>query len=66
MLRTYLLLRPAPGSLEALVSYYRDHDVIGAAVPYGRKLANWPTPRRTPLPLPSFPYGPRRRATPDG
>jgi hypothetical protein len=38
MLRTYLLLRPAPGSLEALVSYYRDHDVIGAAVPYGLQI----------------------------
>jgi heme-degrading monooxygenase HmoA len=35
MLRTYLLLRPAPNSLEALVQYYRDKDVIAAAVPYG-------------------------------
>lgn len=38
MLRTHLLLRPAPGSLEALVSYYRDNDVIGAAVPYGLQI----------------------------
>jgi|GEM_PF-6317342 len=38
MLRTYLLLRPAPGSLEALVSYYLDNDVIGAAVPYGLQI----------------------------
>jgi hypothetical protein len=35
MIRTYLLLRPAPDSLETLIAYYRDHDVIGAAVPYG-------------------------------
>ncbi|MFF2840651.1 antibiotic biosynthesis monooxygenase family protein [Paenarthrobacter sp. NPDC057981] len=35
MICTYLLLRPAPESLEALVTYYRDHDVIGAALPYG-------------------------------
>lgn len=38
MIRTYLLLRPAPDSLEALVAYYRDHDVIGAAAPYGLQL----------------------------
>jgi quinol monooxygenase YgiN len=38
MLRTYLLFRPAPGSLDALVSYYRDNDVIGAAVPYGLQI----------------------------
>lgn len=38
MLRTFLLLRPAPNSLEALVGYYRDKDVIGAAVPYGLQL----------------------------
>lgn len=35
MLRTYLLLRPAPNSLEALVEYYKNRDVLGAAVPYG-------------------------------
>ena len=35
MLRTYLLLRPALNSLELLVEYYRDNNVIGAAVPYG-------------------------------
>ncbi|BCW84077.1 hypothetical protein NicSoilE8_17500 [Arthrobacter sp. NicSoilE8] len=38
MIRTYLLLRPAPDSLEALVAYYRDRDVIGAAVPYGLQI----------------------------
>lgn len=39
MLRTFLLLRPAPNSLEALVEYYREKDVIGAAVPYGLQLS---------------------------
>lgn len=35
MIRTYLLLRPAPNSLEALVEYYRSQRVIEAAIPYG-------------------------------
>ncbi|MFF1831377.1 antibiotic biosynthesis monooxygenase family protein [Paenarthrobacter sp. NPDC058040] len=38
MICTYLLLRPAPESLDALVAYYLDHDVIGAAVPYGLRV----------------------------
>ena len=38
MLRTFLLLRPALNSLEALVEYYREQDVIGAAIPYGLQL----------------------------
>jgi hypothetical protein len=35
MVRTYLILRPTPTSLEPLVDYYRREGVIGAAMPYG-------------------------------
>lgn len=35
MIRTYLILRPTPGSLEPLVEFYRREGVIEAAVPYG-------------------------------
>ncbi len=38
MIRTFLIIRPAENSLEPLVGYYRDKDVIGAAVPYGLEL----------------------------
>lgn len=38
MICTHLLLRPAPEALEALVTYYSDHDVLGAAVPYGLRV----------------------------
>lgn len=35
MIRTFLVLHPAPNSLEPLVSYYLRERVIDAAMPYG-------------------------------
>jgi quinol monooxygenase YgiN len=46
MLRTYLILRPAPNSLERLVDYYRQHRVIEAAVPHGLLLGELAHPIR--------------------
>lgn len=49
MLRTYLVLHPASGSLEALVSYYQQHRVIEAAVPYGLLLSELAHPLHDPV-----------------
>jgi hypothetical protein len=46
MLRTYLLLRPARSSLELLVQYYRENNVIGAALPYGLQVGELAHPVR--------------------
>lgn len=35
VIRSYLILRPVPNLLEALIDYYRQHGVIEAAKPYG-------------------------------
>lgn len=45
MIRTYLILRPTPGSLEPLIEYYRREGVIEAAVPYGLLLGELAHPR---------------------
>jgi hypothetical protein len=47
MIRTYLILRPTPGSLEPLVEYYRREGVIEAAVPYGLLLGALAHPRNS-------------------
>ena len=47
MIRTYLILRPTPGSLEPLVEYYRREGVIEAAVPYGLLLGEVAHPRNS-------------------
>jgi hypothetical protein len=47
MIRTYLILRPIPASLEPLVEYYRQEGVIEAAIPYGLLLGALAHPRNS-------------------
>jgi hypothetical protein len=47
MIRTYLILRPTPGSLEPLVEYYHREGVIEAAIPYGLLLGELAHPRNS-------------------